>query len=56
MDIRTMSKRRGISKYEAKGKQGVGWQKEMLPYKPAYVHSVTYTLSANNDALCLGYK
>jgi hypothetical protein len=41
---------------EAKGEQEMSWQKEMLLYVSAYVHSIVYTLSANNSALCLGYK
>jgi hypothetical protein len=32
---------------EVKGEKEMG---------PAYVHSVVYTLSANNSALCLGFK
>jgi hypothetical protein len=31
-------------------------KKEMLLYVYASVHSVIHTLSANNSALCLGYK
>jgi hypothetical protein len=39
-----------------KGNKKWAGKKEMLLNEPAYVHSVTYTLSANNDVLCLGYK
>jgi hypothetical protein len=39
-----------------KGDNRLVGKREMLLYVFAYVHGVIHMLSANNIALCLGYK
>ncbi len=57
-DLQVSKQGDGLCKrnWMAKGGQEVSRQKEMLLYVYACIHSVVHTLSANNSALCLGYK
>jgi hypothetical protein len=41
---------------KAKAEARVGWQENCHCYVYTSVHIISYMLSANNIALCLGYK